>query len=149
MDLEDVRQNQSADRTSRHEPATPGSAQKQSVRPGLASELIPPDVYEHLRDSLDALKEETVRDVQLGEAVVGSAVAVSTGLSVGYVVWMIRGGSLLASVLSSMPAWQLADPLPILAGTKDEDEDEESLETIIKKSSPGDDKKEKESEPSS
>ena len=36
----------------------------------------------------------------------GSTVAVSTGLSVGYVLWLVRGGVLLSSVLSSMPAWQ-------------------------------------------
>ena len=106
--------------------------------------MISADVYKHLRESLDFLKEETVREVQLGKAVVGSAIAVSSGLSVGYVVWLIRGGTLLASVLSSMPAWQLADPLPILAGTKEEDEgDEESLETIIKSGSTNDDKKDK------
>jgi hypothetical protein len=64
---------------------------------------------------------------------VGSAIATSVGLSAGYVVWMLKGGSLLASVLSSLPAWQLADPLAILVGTKeDEDEDDDTLETIIK-----------------
>ena len=58
--------------------------------------------------------------------------ATSVGLSAGYVVWMLKGGSLLASVLSSIPAWQLADPLAILGGIKDnEDEDEETLETIL------------------
>jgi len=57
------------------------------------------------------------------------------------VVWLLKGGSLLASVLSSLPAWQLADPLAILVGNKgdddddDDDDDDESLETIIDKSS--------------
>jgi hypothetical protein len=68
--------------------------------------------------------------------VVGSAIATSVGLSAGYVVWMLKGGSLLASVLSSLPAWQLADPLAILVGTKgdedEDDDDDDTLETIIK-----------------
>jgi hypothetical protein len=58
---------------------------------------------------------------------------VSTGLSVGYVIWLIRGGMLLSSLLSSIPAWQILDPLPVLAGRKadDESDDDESLASII------------------
>jgi len=69
--------------------------------------------------------------------VLGSAIATTVGLSAGYVVWMLKGGSLLASVLSSLPAWQLADPLAILVGKKEDedDEDDESLETIIEEGS--------------
>ena len=59
----------------------------------------------------------------LGKTVVGSAIAASIGLSVGYVVWLLKGGSLLASVLSSLPAWQLADPLAILVGKKGDDDE--------------------------
>jgi len=35
-------------------------------------------------------------------------------LSVGFVAWILRGGSLLASFLVSMPAWRHFDPLPVL-----------------------------------
>ena len=39
-------------------------------------------------------------------------------------------------MLSSLPAWQLADPLAILVGKKDDgDDDDESLETIIEEGS--------------
>ncbi len=67
------------------------------------------------------------------KTVLGSAIAVSTGLSVGYVIWLIRGGMLLSSLLSSIPAWQILDPLPVLAGRKGEDDldDDESLASII------------------
>ena len=93
---------------------------------------LPPDVYELVRGSLDAVKEEMGNEILISRTVVGSAIATSVGLSAGYVVWMLKGGSLMASVLSSLPAWQLADPLAILVGTKnDEGDDEESLETII------------------
>ena len=68
--------------------------------------------------------------------VVGSSIAVSTGLSVGYVLWMIRGGVLLSSVLSSMPAWRLVDPLPVLGFLDDEDDDDhdDSLESLVAES---------------
>ena len=94
---------------------------------------LPPDVYELVRSSLDAVQEEMGNEILIGKTVVGSAIATSVGLSAGYVVWMLKGGSLMASVLSSLPAWQLADPLAILVGTKGHgDEDEDTLETIIK-----------------
>jgi hypothetical protein len=68
-----------------------------------------------------------------------TATIVSGGLAVGYVLWLIRGGYLLSSLLSSMPAWRLVDPLPILdylddeslADRRREDEDE-SLEELLK-----------------
>lgn len=58
--------------------------------------------------------------------------AISTSVSVGYVVWLLRGGSLVASFLTSLPAWQSFDPLPVLEqfDSNGEDDDEESLESI-------------------
>jgi len=37
----------------------------------------------------------------------------------------LRGGLLLTSLLSSLPAWNVVDPLPILANAKRSDEDNE------------------------
>jgi hypothetical protein len=58
-----------------------------------------------------------------------SSIAVSTGLSVGYVIWLVRGGALLGSMLSSMPLWNMVDPLPVLsrsnAGSRPEDATED------------------------
>ena len=93
--------------------------------------------YDLLKDSLDSFREETEHETLMEKTAVGSAIAASTGLSAGYVVWLLRSGALLSSLLSSLPAWQLADPLAILAGNRkksDEDSDE-SIETIIAKSS--------------
>ena len=65
--------------------------------------------------------------------VVGSSLAGAAGLSVGYLLWLTRGGVLLASLVSSMPAWRLIDPLPVLthfgAGG---DEDQDSLDSMIR-----------------
>jgi hypothetical protein len=49
-----------------------------------------------------------------------------------YVIWLIRGGLLLSSVLSSLPAWRFVDPLPVLAYREDEaEEDGSSLEALV------------------
>ncbi|KPJ98255.1 MAG: hypothetical protein AMJ60_08955 [Desulfobacterales bacterium SG8_35] len=95
-----------------------------------------------LQHSFDALEKETAREIKLEKTVIGSAIAATTTFSVGYVVWVIRSGMLLSSLLSSLPAWQIADPLPILAKLKDsEDKDDESIEEII-----GDDDTEQETD---
>ncbi len=71
---------------------------------------------------------------------VGSATVMVTALSAGYLLWTLRGGCLLASFLSSVPAWRMMDPLPILedfrsqpfgATANDEREDEESLHSLL------------------
>jgi hypothetical protein len=72
----------------------------------------------------------------LGDASVTTgtvAVAGITGaLSVGYVLWMVRGGILVASVVSAMPAWQSFDPLPVLQyGAGGQDDDDESIESLV------------------
>jgi len=51
---------------------------------------------------------------------------------VGYLLWLIRGGTLMGSVLSSLPAWRLVDPLPVLGSLGDDlDNDDESLESMV------------------
>ena len=39
---------------------------------------------------------------------------------VGLVAWILRGGTLLASLLASMPSWRNFDPIPILDMNKKE-----------------------------
>ncbi|MGH8532879.1 MAG: cadherin domain-containing protein, partial [Gammaproteobacteria bacterium] len=62
--------------------------------------------------------------------------ALSLGLSVGYAIWLVRGGALLSSLLSSLPAWRWLDPLPVLAHLRDSRDDEEgnedSLQAVLK-----------------
>jgi hypothetical protein len=107
--------------------------QKQDLRQEGALGVIGASTYEHLRDSLDEVKREIRSESRLSKVYLGSALVSSIGLSVGYVVWLLRGGMLLASLLSSMPAWQFLDPLPVLARKKDDDQpdDSESLESIV------------------
>jgi hypothetical protein len=61
---------------------------------------------------------------------------VSASLSIGYVIWLVRGGALMSSLLASIPAWRIMDPLPILGRMSDDevDSDDESLDAMIEKS---------------
>jgi hypothetical protein len=84
---------------------------------------------------LDRLRESMQAEVELEQRIVGSAVAIGTGLSVGYVIWLLRGGLLVTSLLSSLPAWRYVDPLPVLGRLQgDEEEDDESLESMVDRS---------------
>ena len=86
-------------------------------------------------DSLDLLREQVQENIEFNKIVIGSSLSVTTGLSIGYVIWLIRGGVLLSTVLSSLPAWRMIDPLPIVARLNDSlDNDEgDSLESLVKK----------------
>ncbi|MDH3772560.1 MAG: hypothetical protein OET79_16440, partial [Nitrospirota bacterium] len=43
-------------------------------------------------------------------------------LSTGIVAWLVRGGTLLAGLMASLPAWRHFDPVPILGmGKKDKE----------------------------
>ena len=66
-------------------------------------------------DSSDSLGDDFVVEV------------VSTtglGLLAGIVAYALRGGALLASMLSMMPLWVTYDPLPILAKKKRDNKDQ-------------------------
>ena len=84
-------------------------------------------------DELDLAREDINEVASINHAFVGSTVALSTGISVGYVVWLARGGLLLASMLSSMPAWRLVEPLPILASLREQDTEDagDSLASLL------------------
>ena len=86
---------------------------------------------------LDDLKRDMNQIVQSGmqsmTLVVGTTATVGTSLSVGYVLWLLRGGTLIASMVSALPAWTLIDPLPILDSSAlgNDDDDNESLNSLI------------------
>jgi len=70
-----------------------------------------------LADGLErSMQEREHRAHLLGRVASFSGIA----LSAGFVAWILRGGSLLASFLVSMPAWRRFDPLPVLgSGQRD------------------------------
>lgn len=74
-----------------------------------------------------------VKDADAAQYVIGTTAGLSTSLSLGYFLWLLRGGTLMGSVLTALPAWHLVDPLPILEsmGKDSEDDDDESLESLV------------------
>jgi CSLREA domain-containing protein len=87
-------------------------------------------------DDVQKVRSDAQGKLKFSQNVVASTTAVSATLSIGYVIWLVRGGALLSSLLASIPAWSLVDPLPVLGsmGSNEEDSDDESLEEMIKKS---------------
>jgi len=112
-------------------------ATPETVQPEAGSKGADPDFLGRggeFDEALDRMREEMETSARLELAVVGSSVAVTTGLSVGYVLWLVRGGLLLASLLSSMPAWRVIDPLPVLARFRERSRGEgedESLSSMV------------------
>ncbi|MEL7498301.1 MAG: Ig-like domain-containing protein [Planctomycetota bacterium] len=101
------------------------------------SHRVPFAISKSAIEVFDTIKEEMSEKNFFSKAVIGSTTLATASLSVGYVVWLIRGGVLFSSVLTSLPAWRMVDPLPVLGFLDDEDEDEtadDSLEQLVAKS---------------
>lgn len=87
---------------------------------------------------LDQLREQMTAEAEVEKHIIGASVAAGTGLSIGYVLWLLRGGVLLSSLMAALPAWRFIDPLPVLGRLKDDSDDEdndagedESLESLV------------------
>jgi hypothetical protein len=70
------------------------------------------------------------------ELVVETTTVAGTTLTVGYIVWLLRSGSVVFGLISSLPAWTMMDPLPVLQsgleGLGDTDNsDDDSLQGIL------------------
>lgn len=82
--------------------------------------------------SMDSKELDNEERAAATRAFFGTSTGISTGLSVGYLLWLVRGGTLMGSVLSSLPAWRFVDPLPVLGSLADDmEDDEESLASIV------------------
>jgi hypothetical protein len=73
-----------------------------------------------LSNGLDTLAQQLDTEKTRSVIVIGSATGMTALLSAGYVLWAVRGGSLLASMLATLPVWRWIDPLPILENREDE-----------------------------
>ena len=94
--------------------------QNLNTEDGLAVAFDAKYLWQEL-DELAAFKRGLFENVEI------SIGAISAFATVGYILWSLRGGVLIAAALSQMPNWRLIDPLPVL----------ESYE--MKKASSGDD----------
>jgi len=102
------------------------------VREGAALE----DLQRTLRSTafsnqLDELRSNLYEGLELDKTITISVAGVSLGLSLVYVLWLIRGGVLMGSYLSALPAWRVLDPLPVLSRVDEEaEEDDEALDAV-------------------
>ena len=67
-----------------------------------------------------AVEEENKQEM----IILGAAKSVTLVLFAGVVNWFLKAGTLLTSLLSSMPLWTPFDPLPILSLSRKERERE-------------------------
>ena len=83
------------------------------------------DLWRNLED----IGEQNEADRLLVQTFASGGVAISSGV----VAWMLRGGSLMASLLTSLPAWKSFDPLPIIAkkGRDSESEDSDDNAKVV------------------
>ena len=118
---------------------TLGGLTRQRLRSdkGRVLELPVLESNSHLWQDLDSLHDQMTSDAPL-RVWAGSASFVSMGMTVVYFMWSVRAGSLLSSLLSSMPAWKLIDPLPILDHMADStsllkvgEEEDKSLNALV------------------
>jgi hypothetical protein len=85
-----------------------------------------------LMHKLEQMRGQLLEQVADRRTVIASSIAISGGLSIGYVVWLVRGGVLVSSMLSALPAWQMIDPMPVLAAARSDAEKKD------KRAKPGD-----------
>ncbi|MDH5444944.1 MAG: DUF4347 domain-containing protein [Gammaproteobacteria bacterium] len=76
-----------------------------------------------LQQVLDELNEQLGDDARAeesnGQIVIATTAGVTIGLTAGFVTWALQGSSLLTALLTTLPAWNSFDPLPILNAKKD------------------------------
>jgi hypothetical protein len=118
--------------------ATPDAAMEEITAGDIASgDLGSVIVNRGFIQGLNKLRDAAREDTQFDKVIVGTTLTVTSGLSLAYLIWFLRGEVLLSSILASLPAWRLVDPLPVLTyftkRSKDDDEEDESIESVIKK----------------
>ena len=92
------------------------------------------EMFASLSDDFNTRRDEVEAQVLASRKVIGSSITVTTGLSIGYFLYLLRGGAIMSSMLASLPAWRFVDPLPILGDLKGSlDSDEESLQSMVSK----------------
>jgi len=125
--------------TQRHADGAPAPASVlDSALPAFAAPAASPALIEPFLASMrsrgfiediDRLREEARGGLELDGSVAAGAAGISFGISLAYAQWLVRSGVLMGSILSTMPAWRVLDPLPVLAkpgaegDTDDADED--------------------------
>jgi len=118
-----------------------------AVVPSLKVQTVPEQVFPFLAEqspmwkNIDIAKREMASETKM-KVEAGTATVASLGASAAYLIWILRGGSLLSSLLSIFPAWKSMDPLPVLESFESERKrrkrrgaaESESLESLVDES---------------
>ena len=84
-------------------------------------------------NELDKHMQDVESQMQGDLIVVGAAGAATSSFMVGVVAWGLRTGFLASGLMAQLPAWRAVDPLLIMQGSGESDN--ESLEDLIKRRS--------------
>ena len=120
-------------------PVPPAPIEPAPTEVPIISVKQPTQHSEKLWRHLDELAQQLEANNARPKVSVGSVAGMTTTLlSVGYVIWCLRGGSLVATLLTTLPLWRWLDPLPVLERNERQrrpgeqnDEDEERLRTMM------------------
>ena len=77
-----------------------------TLTPGMLSAL------DEMRQEFTDVHQEDEKQVDL---LIQTGAAATLSLTAGFVTWLLRTGSLLATLLSTSPLWRPFDPIPVLA----------------------------------
>jgi VCBS repeat-containing protein len=87
--------------------------------------------YFAISEKMDQFRQSLDAEMILPELAVEGIVAATSSFSVGAAFWLLRGGYIVASVISALPAWQTFDPIPILAYAMKEEGEDETVESLM------------------
>ena len=85
---------------------------------------------------LDEFDERVNEEAGLPQFAVGATATIASVFTAGYLVWVINSGWILAGVMSQMPMWNSFNVLAVLSKPDDEDEESNSLESLVNSPQP-------------
>ena len=77
-----------------------------------------------LAEEIESLREDLREQDEIQTRGTVALAAGSLSMTLAYLLWLVRGGALVASALSALPAWRILDPLPVLSRMNDDEDDE-------------------------
>ncbi len=88
--------------------------------------------YDVFEDDLNRTGEDIRKyDELLGTTTAKVTFTFGAILGVGSVSWLLQSGILAATLLSTLPAWKRFDPIAIVSGRRDENEDDDASDVEI------------------
>ena len=100
----------------------------------LSSEAIATAIADPIWTQLDDVRGEMSSARVMNGTVERVALTVTSSMTIGYVLWTVRGGFLLTGLLAQVPAWRGVDPLSILDDSEEQGGEGESLASMVEAS---------------